>query len=82
MLKSVERIVPTMAVDPPPARIYRAVPKRTAAPPVPTRQCRRNLLFRMALDTFTRTYPGEGRAQRRAMARAWAKNRWRQRVAA
>lgn len=52
--------------------------QRLAAPPVATRQCKRNLLFRAAFDTFTRQYPGEGRAQRRAMARAWAKNRWKE----
>lgn len=65
-----------------PYRLWEDVVKREAAPPVPTRQCKRNLLFRAAFDTFTRQYPGERRAQRRAMARAWAKNRWREQVAA
>lgn len=61
-----------------PYRLWAALPKRLAAPAVQTRQCKRNLLFRAAFDTFTRTYPGEPRAQRRAMARAWAKNRWKE----
>lgn len=65
-----------------PYRLWAALPKREAAPPVPTRQCKRNLLFRAAFDTFTRTYPGERRARRRTMARAWAKNRWKEQVAA
>ncbi|MBK8200268.1 MAG: hypothetical protein IPK75_18125 [Acidobacteria bacterium] len=65
-----------------PYHLWASVTKRPAAPPVATRQCRRNLLFRAAFDTFTRTYAGEGRTQRRAMARAWAKNRWREQVAA
>jgi len=65
-----------------PYHLWASVTKRPAALPVATRQCKRDLLFRAAFDTFTRTYPGEGRAQRRAMARAWAKNRWRTMVAA
>lgn len=65
-----------------PYRLWAEPARRPAAPPVGTRQCKRHLLFRMAFDTFTRTYPGERRAERRAMARAWAKNRWREQVAA
>lgn len=61
-----------------PYRTWAAPEKRPAAPPVATRQCKRNLLFRAAFDTFTQMYPGEPRARRRAMAREWAKNRWRQ----
>lgn len=82
ILKSCERVVPIQPVERLTKRAMRAVPKRPAAPPVATRQSKRNLLFRAAFDTFTRTYPGEGRARRRAMARAWAKNRWRAMVAA
>lgn len=65
-----------------PFYLWASPEKRLAAPPVPTRQSKRHLLFRMAFDTFTRTYPGERRAQRRTMARAWAKNRWKAMVAA
>lgn len=61
-----------------PYRLWAALPQRLAAPAVQTRQCKRNLLFRAAFDTFTRMYPGEPRARRRTMARTWAKNRWKE----
>lgn len=83
MLKSlVKAILHAVRASGKPYHEWAEPEKRLAAPPVPTRQCKRNLLFRAAFDTFTRTYPGEGRARRRAMARAWAKNRWREMVAA
>lgn len=37
-----------------PYRLWASPEKRLAAQPVATRQCKRNLLFRAAFDTFTR----------------------------
>ena len=83
MLKSlVKAILHAVRASGKPYRTWAAPEKRLPAPPVATRQCKRNLLFRAAFDTFTRQYPGERRAQRRAMARSWAKTRWRAQVAA
>lgn len=80
MIESIKRTMRTVSREIA-HKLKPSVTKRPA-PPVATRQCKRNLLFRAAFDTFTRTYAGERRAQRRAMARAWAKNRWRAMVAA
>lgn len=81
MLKSlVKAILHAVRASGKPYRLWAEPEKRPAAPPVATRQCKRNLLFRAGFDTFTRMYPGEPRARRRSMAREWAKNRWRQRM--
>ena len=53
-----------------------------AAPVAPTRQCVRRALTKVAFTSITTMYPGESRLARRRMARAMAKNQWREQYVA
>ena len=54
------------------------LPRRKAAPMADTRQCKRRALFKQALVRVNGMYAGESRRARRNIARAVAKEYWKQ----
>ena len=65
-----------------PYHLWAALTRRKAAPVAPTRQCVRRALTKVAFTSITTMYPGESRLARRRMARAMAKNQWREQYVA
>lgn len=68
--------------DEKPYHLWAALTRRKAAPVAPTRQCVRRALTKVAFTSITTMYPGESRLARRRMARAMAKNQWREQYVA